>query len=151
MSNVINAPEEIYRPLNKKTIFLAGSIEMGKATPWQDAIINEFKDDDRFLFYNPRRPDWDNDFGEEEVRVQVEWELHALENADMILMYYDPKTQSPISLLELGLFARSGKLVVCCPEGFWKKQNVDITCQKYNVITVDDVSYDGLIDYLNRI
>ena len=54
-------------------------------------------------------------------------------------MYFDPKTKSPISLLELGLFAKSGKLVVCCPDGFWKKGNVDIVCQRYKVLKIKDL------------
>lgn len=48
-------------------------------------------------------------------------------------MYFSPNTKSPISLLELGLFARSGKVRVVCPEGFWRKGNVDIVCQYYNI------------------
>ena len=48
-------------------------------------------------------------------------------------MYFDPETKSPITLLELGLYARSGKLVVCCPHGFWRRGNVDIVCDRYGV------------------
>ena len=37
--------------------------------------------------------------------------------------------------MELGLFAgrMPGKLIVYCPEGFWRKGNVDITCKYYGV------------------
>jgi hypothetical protein len=59
-----------------------------------------------------------------------------LEKADKIIMYFDPKTKSPISLLELGLFSRSDKLMVICPDGFWRKGNVDIVCEKYNIKNV---------------
>jgi hypothetical protein len=48
-------------------------------------------------------------------------ELSAMEMAHIIIMYFDPNTKSPISLLELGLNAREQKLVVLCPEGYWKK------------------------------
>jgi hypothetical protein len=41
-------------------------------------------------------------------------------------MYLAPGTQSPVSLLELGLCARSGKLKVGCPEGFWRRGNVKV-------------------------
>ena len=58
-------------------------------------------------------------------------------------MYFDKETQSPISLLELGLFARSKKMFVCCPEGFWRNGNVDIVCKKYGVAQVDSI--EGLI------
>jgi hypothetical protein len=53
-------------------------------------------------------------------------------------MYFDPNTKSPISLLELGLFAQSKKLIVCCPRGFWRKGNVDITCDRYGIPFFDD-------------
>jgi hypothetical protein len=43
-------------------------------------------------------------------------ELSAMEMAHIIIMYFDPNTKSPISLLELGLNAREQKLVVLCPE-----------------------------------
>jgi hypothetical protein len=48
-------------------------------------------------------------------------------------MYFDPSTKSPISLLELGLFARSGKIKVICPDGFWRKGNVEVVCNYYNI------------------
>jgi hypothetical protein len=63
-------------------------------------------------------------------------------------MYFDPNTTSPISLLELGLHAKSKKMIVCCPEGFWRKGNVDIVCKTYNVHQVDTL--DDIINYLKR-
>jgi hypothetical protein len=42
-----------------------------------------------------------------------------------------PDTKAPISLLELGLFARSDRVVVGCPDGFWRRGNVEIVCQRY--------------------
>lgn len=69
-----------------------------------------------------------------QFKEQVVWELSALELADIVVFYFDPKTMSPISLLELGLFARTQKKVICvCPEGFWRKGNVDIVCERYGV------------------
>ena len=64
-------------------------------------------------------------------------------------MYFDPNTKSPISLLELGLFAHSKKLIVCCPEGFWRKGNVDIVCDKYGIPNYD--SLEKLLNYLTNI
>ena len=59
--------------------------------------------------------------------------IAAQEHATLIAMYFDPQTKAPITLLELGLLARSGKLVVCCPTGFWRKGNVEIVCQRFRV------------------
>ena len=53
--------------------------------------------------------------------------------ASVIGMYFAPATKAPITLLELGLSARSGKLVVCCPDGFWRKGNVEAVCTRYGV------------------
>ena len=139
-----------------KKIFLAGSIEMGKAENWQEKIVNTFNKS--YLFFNPRRDDWDSSWEQKIENVQfneqVTWELNALDSSDVIIMYFDPNTKSPISLLELGLYAASGKLIVCCPEGFWRKGNVDIVCQRYKVPTVETIqdlisNWDYLINKLN--
>ena len=133
------------------SIFLAGSIEMGVAEKWQDRIINELKDSD-LLFLNPRRDDWDNSWiqsiDNEQFRQQVEWELDGLEKADLIIIYFDKDTKSPITLLELGLF-KDKLMVVCCPEGFYRKGNVDIICKRYNITQVD--SLEKLIEGLKAL
>ena len=76
----------------------------------------------------------------------MDWELQGLEIADAILMFFDPDTKSPISLLELGLFADSKKLIVACPDGYWKKGNVEIICSKYRIPLFDNL-YDALHSY----
>lgn len=58
--------------------------------------------------------------------------------ADIIAVYFDPNTLSPITLLELGLHAASGKLIVCCPDGFWRKGNVRIVCERFNIPLFND-------------
>lgn len=123
-----------------KSIFLAGSIEQGKAEDWQKRVIESIQESRRIVF-NPRRESWDSTWEQSidnpKFREQVEWELDALEKSDMIIMNLVPDTMSPISLLEFGLFARSGKLVVYCPSGFWRKGNVDVVCEKYGVPQVE--------------
>lgn len=131
---VIYAPEAL--EFKSKTIFLAGSIEQDQASHWQEEIIENLKQYN-YTVFNPRRKEWNANWEQQvdnpNFKQQVDWELDALEKADVILMYFDPKTKSPISLLELGLFAKSGKLLVCCPTGFWRKGNVDIVCQRYGI------------------
>ncbi len=63
----------------------------------------------------------------------MEWELAGLDCADIIFLYLDPATRAPISLLELGLHMRSGKLIVVCPPGYFRHGNVVVTCQRYGV------------------
>lgn len=99
---------------------------------------------DKFVLLNPRRDDWDSTWkqtrDDPQFRQQVTWELSSLRLADWILLYFDPATKSPISLLELGLYANSGKLVVVCPDGFWRKGNVDIVCDFYGIIQRDTLA-----------
>ncbi len=131
---IIYPPNPI--PKQGKAIFLAGSIEMGKASNWQQYLTKNI-DHSNLTILNPRRKDWDNSWKEEkenpQFNEQVNWELNALEKADLIVMYFDPNTKSPISLLEFGLFAKSKKMIVCCPKGFWKKGNIDVVCEKYGI------------------
>ena len=113
-------------------IFLAGSIEMGRAEPWQDRLANELVDQDVILF-NPRREDWDSSWVQDptpgtKFHEQVMWELDHINKADCVIFYFDPNTQSPITLLELGYVIGSRKqTIVCCPDGYFRKGNVVIT------------------------
>lgn len=132
-------PEPKNRVYSDKSIkiFLAGSIEMGKAEDWQAAIPELFKDRNDLTFFNPRRDDWDSSWEQKEsnpeFNYQVNWELDHLDKADIIFMYFSPETKSPISLLELGLYANLEKMIVCCPDDFYRKGNVDIVCSRFNI------------------
>lgn len=150
--NEIKPPQPLNRHANSIKIFLAGSIEMGVAEDWQRKItlalelgVDRSK---KITIINPRRESWDSSWTQTienpQFYQQVNWELNGLDKADYIVMYFSPETKSPISLLELGLYASSGKLLVCCPEGFWRKGNVDIVCEKYGIQTADTL--DGLVD-----
>jgi hypothetical protein len=70
---------------------------------------------------------------------QVSWELTGIERADVVIVYLDPATRAPISLLELGLIAVSGRALVCCPDGYFRKGNVDVVCQRYRVPQARDL------------
>lgn len=138
----IFAPNTLTVKEEEKTCFLAGSIEGNKAEFWQDELTDRLKEYSDLVLLNPRRNDYDvtakQDKEDLYFRGQVEWELKALEKADIIYMYLDPNTKSPISLLELGIHCQSGKLIVCCTEGFYRKGNVDITCERYGVPVFDN-------------
>ena len=128
-------------------VFLAGSIEMGAAKEWQQLAIDFFDEmvpeeqKGDFILLNPRRPDWDSGWAQEyegpQFYQQVKWELKGLQEADHVIVYFDPATKSPVSLLELGAF--NNKAIVICPQGFWRKGNVDIFCEEFNVKQVPDL------------
>lgn len=135
--SIYKAPENYaLRDRKRKSVFLAGSIEMGRAEDWQTEVTNYFHKNGWDVL-NPRRDDWDSSweqkFENSQFYQQVNWELHALEHADLIVMYFAPNTKSPISLLELGLYVRSKKIMVVCPDGFWRKGNVEVVCNYYNI------------------
>ena len=140
---VVKPPAPLERAPGTIAVFLAGSIEMGAAAPWQDAVEASLAGV-AVTLWNPRRLAWDaswrQDIDEPLFREQVEWELDAQERADLCAMYFSPETRAPITLLELGLFAQSGKLVVCCPEGFWRRGNVQVVCRRYGVRVVPDLA-----------
>lgn len=125
------------------SIFLAGSIEMGAAENWQDRLTRELEElpleiKDRLVIVNPRRDDWDTSWVQSihnpQFREQVIWELESMEQCTMVAMYFDPNTKSPITLLELGLMAGIRKpMIVCCPDGYWRQGNVEITSKRYSV------------------
>jgi len=132
---VFKAPEPI--EINQySSVFLAGSIDMGKADNWQTEVCNHFSGTDKNI-YNPRRDDWDNSWKQHidnaDFNQQVNWELAAMEKADMIITNFLPCSSSPITLLELGLFALSKKLMVCCPDEYYRSGNVHIVCNNYGI------------------
>jgi len=134
----------------RPTIFLAGSIEMGKAADWQ-TIACDHLTDFASIIYNPRRPDWDSSWEQciesPQFNAQVNWELDRINAADIVVFVFDPDTKSPVTLLELGIVAASKakSAFVCCPNGFWRKGNVDILCEREGINTyetVDDLLKD---------
>lgn len=144
MATVVCAPHpwDAARP----AVFLAGSIEMGTASLWQERVIASLADWPGTLL-NPRRPDWDaswrQSIDDPRFREQVEWELDGLERATHVAMYFDPATRALVTLCELGLVARSGRLIVACPDGYCRKGNVEVVCARHRVPLVADL--DALV------
>ncbi len=142
MARILKPPTPLPSTFDR-SVFLAGSIEMGQAEDWQCTVERALSDLD-VLILNPRRDAWDSTWVQSlanvEFREQVEWELAAQEGAALIAMYFAPSTRAPITLLELGLCARGGKVIVCCPDGFWRKGNVDVVCARYGIPQTPDLS-----------
>jgi hypothetical protein len=154
MSNVFYPPHNISkRDFTKKSIFLAGTIDMGNSTDWQTEtieLIHYRYGPFHFNIINPRRKDWDSSWVQEyqnpNFYQQVNWELSALEAADVIIVYFAAGSQSPITLMELGLYAGSGKCLVVCEDGFWRKGNVEIVCDNYDI-----PMYETIKDVVNTL
>lgn len=152
MASIVKAPNPVpYHDRNVVSIFLAGSIDMGNAVDWQTRMSEMLAPYD-VVVLNPRRDDWDvswvQDITNPQFKEQVTWELEHLESCDLIVMYFDPAGAAPISLLELGLFADNERIVVCCPEGYWRRGNVQIVCDRYEITLLDTI--DELMDYTDK-
>ncbi len=115
MARVVKPPAPLPPEGPTPSVFLAGSIEMGAAEDWQAQFERCLSDLD-VLVLNPRRDEWDASWEQSitnpPFREQVEWELVGLERAAVVAMYLAPATRAPVTLLELGLCARGGRLVL---------------------------------------
>jgi len=148
MAIVYKAPQQISREDESKCrIFLAGSIDMGKAENWQQRLERELDCYSDVVICNPRRDDWDSTWVQSidnpQFNEQVTWELRNIEWSDLVVFYFDPNGQAPITLMELGLCAgREQHSIVCCPDGYWRKGNVEMICDRYEIPlcnTIDDL------------
>jgi len=149
---IYTPPQNIaLRDRDKNSVFLAGSIENNFCFDWQTPLAEWFLSKNYNVF-NPRRKDWDStwiqSYENAQFSQQVRWELNALDKADLIIMYLDPATKSPISLLELGLHANSKKLLVVCPDGFYRKGNVDVVCDMYDIPLFNSIDELKLLKYI---
>ncbi|EFQ32273.1 hypothetical protein CGRA01v4_11134 [Colletotrichum graminicola] len=141
MESTPSAPNRVICPLERppatttigKSIFLAGTTSKGD---WRKHLAESISHLPVTVF-NPFRPDWDitwrEDVSDERFRGQVEWELEMQERADIIVVFFEQDTEAHISLLELGLCARSGKAIVACSEHYKKRGNVQAVCARYGV------------------
>lgn len=149
------APENSPFYADEPMIFLAGSIEMGKAKMWQDEITEKLKDLPVIVF-NPRRANWDStwkqDISNPIFKQQVDWELDHIQLSNIVFFYIQGDTLSPITLMELGIILGDNniKSIVVCEPNFWRLGNVQILCHRHNVRVYDDLNtgVDHLIDAL---
>ena len=153
MAIEIKAPGKY--PLGPRpVIFLGGVIDNGSATDWQADIVKKL-DCLNVVLLNPRRSDWDPNWKQEisnpMFKAQVEWELRGQEQADLNIYVFAPDdttstvSKAPITLLELGLYAPTNHVMVCCPTGYYRKGNVDIVCERYVIPvfeTLDELAAD---------
>lgn len=161
---VLNKPDDQFiTESDSVKIFLAGSIDMGSSEDWQTEIYNrlvtiEADNVSNIEVYNPRRDSWDSTWTQEqsnsEFNYQVNWELNNIEDSDIVFFNILPDSKSPITLMELGLCAgKEKKAIVCCPDGFYRKGNVDVVCTRYGIQQYTDIdsAFGALLTELNKI
>lgn len=145
---LITAPDELNSiEWNKYTpsLFLAGSIEEGKAPKWQDKAI-DFLEKENIIILNPRRDNW-SDLSDKAMIEQIKWEHDALQIADYRLFNFCPDTISPITLMELGWMLPWGKEnIIVCPKDYKRYMNVKVFTDKYHTTI-----YSSLDEGLRRL
>jgi hypothetical protein len=136
---IYTAPEPVdFEDIEHKAcIFLAGSIEMGKANNWQSQVAEALEPYDIVIF-NPRRTAWDSSWEQSlnnPVFVeQVNWELDKVDASDVVFFYFQGDTLSPISLMEMGIACAGGMdLVVVAEPGFWRRGNIEVMCDRHGI------------------
>lgn len=144
MIKIIKSPQPLELD-HRMVVFLAGTIDNGDSVDWQSEVAKSLADLDVILL-NPRRDEWDSSW-EQSIKnpifkEQVEWELDGLDKADLIFLYFAANSKSPISLLELGLYASSKKMIIVCPAGFWRLGNVEVIANRFQIPIFDNLE-DG--------
>lgn len=117
-------------------IFLGGTIDNGDSIDWQSELIKTIEGVELARpthIYNPRRAEWPSADNHHEIDKQIDWELYHLERSNLIVMNILADSKSPISLMEIGLFAKEGKLMVFCPKTFYRYDNVRKVCERYSL------------------
>lgn len=127
---MILGPHQNLPAKKKPWYFLAGSIDLQLPGNWRKDVASQFEDD--ICFLDPTRYNHDQ-LNDEDMKTHIQWEHQAMEMADLILMNFLPEAKSPISLAELGLYARSSKLIVVCPDEFYQKRYVESVCQRFDI------------------
>jgi len=120
-------------------IYLSGSMI---GVDWQSRFIKQLEPYS-FDVFNPRYPSCHIANNPKDV---FEWELDHMSIANVIAFYFDPFAEhvSNTSLIALGMYAKTDKVIVCCPEDFPRKDDIDALCVYENVAQVD--SLDTLIN-----
>jgi hypothetical protein len=138
MGKIIKPPSGIRTETahEARSVFLAGSIEMGLAPDWQNDVAVRLIGGG-FNVFNPRRDDWDPTWEQSvdntEFVDQVLWEIRGIELADYVLFYFMGGTKAPITLLELGMVSQTkpDMTLVVCDDDYWRRGNVDVMCARF--------------------
>lgn len=132
-------------------VFLAGTIDNGKAEPWAHLIADEFKDQ-AINFFDPRRAIWDGSMEQRArnpvFRHQVEWETAHLEGCDIPFFNFVGGSLSPVTIGEINYVVASRANatvfrpmpIVVCPDDFWRKGNIELLCEAHDIIVHNDVA-----------
>lgn len=92
--------------------------------------------------YDPTQPNWDSTWVEDyaadaRYKAQTDWELAHIASSTLHVVFFDPRAQAPVTLLEFGLTAwnrdNERTLLVGCPAGYWKRGYVVAVCARAGI------------------
>lgn len=144
MPRIFTSPENGLAS-DQKTVFLGGSIEMGKAELWQPRVGQRFVAEG-FDVFDPRRKDWNSDWTQDPTpgtpfHQQVTWELDHLERADLVYFFLTGDGPAIVSMLEIGLMLAAHKNVVLhVAPSYMRRGNIVITAKRHNISVFDNES-----------
>lgn len=125
-------------PLSGRSVFLAGSIEMGRAEMWQPRVAERFLSEGYNVF-DPRRDEWDAGWEQDPTpgtlfERQVSWELDHIHRADLVFFRFGAEGPAIVSMLEAGLVIGRGKpVVILADAGYMRRGNLVITARRAGV------------------
>lgn len=131
--------------MQNDSVFLAGSIDFQLSSNWRKYVIARIGGR---LIFDPTNENH-NSLSDSEMKNHIAWELEALSLSDTIFLNFLPDSESPISLVELGLYVKSNKLIVICPKEFYKSRYVIQLCSTYNTPLFDSLD-DGIKYYIEQ-
>lgn len=146
MSKLYRSPEIPPAQIDGPSIFLGGSIEMGRAELWQPRVAPLFLDAGISVL-DPRRDDWDPNLTQDPAvgsvfERQVSWELeNIIDRVDLVFFRIcGGETTAIISMLEMGITLEMRKpIVIQADPDYMRYGNIVITARKYNVPVFNDV------------
>lgn len=115
---------------HKDYVFLAGSIDLNLDGNWRQEVTDQVGDKVHFIDPTISGHDAMDDL---QMENHINWELDMLNLADKVFLNFLPESKSPISLIELGMYARTSKLIVVCPNAFFKSRYIKTLCKKYKI------------------
>lgn len=117
----VEAPNQPNLQTNKKSIFLAGTIQ--NSTDWQAQLVEKIRILD-IIVYNPRRKVYPNNDQNAAIQ-QITWEHEYLKAADAISFWFAKTSLNPITLFELGSWIKTPKpLIIGVEPGYPRELDV---------------------------
>jgi hypothetical protein len=126
MAIIVECPNEIRQVRLHPSVFIAGGIT--GCGEWQFDLIDQIKDIENLIVYNPRRRNFPID-DPSAAKQQIVWEYDKLMLSDIIVMHFPKATLCPICLYELGKWINSSaakNAIVTIEHGYARTNDVII-------------------------